>query len=57
MSVFVCMCMYLHAGHEILLLSFVEQLVDIVELQQGLCYRRSLCFIGHVVQQVENMLE
>lgn len=51
------MCMYLHAGHEILLLSFVEQLVDIVELQQGLCHRRSLCFIGHVVQQVENMLE
>jgi len=49
--------MYLHAGHNTVLLSLVQQAVEDIELQQGLRHRRSLRFIGHVTQQVEDLGE
>lgn len=49
--------LYLHAGHEPLFLSFVKQLVDVFELQQGLGHGRRLRFVCQVVQSLEHVLE
>lgn len=49
--------LYLHARHELLLLSFVKQLVDVSELQQGLGHRRRFCFVHQVIQSLEHVLK
>lgn len=49
--------LYLHARHEPLFLSFVKQLVNVSELQQGLAHGRRVRFIGQVVQSPEHVLE